>query len=472
VSQPHAKIVIIGGGPGGYEAALVAAQLGADVTVVDSDGLGGACVLTDCVPSKTLIATSGMMSALDGAAALGLRPDPGTGSGAGTAPRGALLATVDAPRLYSRVKALARAQSGDVAQRLAAEGVEVVTGAGRLTGPRTVAAGGAEFSADVVLVATGARPRVLPGAIPDGERILTCRQLYDLDELPPELIVIGSGVTGAEFASAYQALGSQVTLVSSRGRVLPQQDADAAMVVEEVFERWGMTVLGRSRAVSARRDGDGVVVALEDGRTLRGSHCLLTVGMVPNTSGLGLDEAGITLDKGGFIPVDRVSRTSVPGIYAAGDCTGVQMLASVAAMQGRIAMWHSLGDAVQPLHLSHVAMTVFTEPEIASVGVSQQAVEAGAADALAVNLPLATNARAKMQGFRDGFVKLFARRSSGVVLGGVVVAPRASELILAVSLAVEQHVTVDEMAHTFAVYPSLSGSVTEAARRLMQPEYH
>jgi NAD(P)H dehydrogenase (quinone) len=194
--------------------------------------------------------------------------------------------------------------------------------------------------------------------------------------------------------------------------------------------------------------------------------------MIPNTAGLGLENAGITVDQGGFITVDRVSRTSTPGVYAAGDCTGVQMLASVAAMQGRIAMWHALGEAVQPLHLSHVAMTVFTEPEIASVGITQREVEAGEADALTVKLPLATNARAKMQGFRDGFVKLFARRSSGVVLGGVVVAPRASELILSVSLAVEQHITVDEMAHTFAVYPSLSGSITEAARRLMQPEYH
>jgi NAD(P)H dehydrogenase (quinone) len=456
-----AAIVIIGGGPGGYEAALVAAQLGADVTVVDADGLGGACVLTDCVPSKTLIATSGMMAALDEAPALGIRSDQGS-------PHETALATVDAPRLYSRVQELARAQSADVTQRLAAEGVKVLPGTGRLSGPHKIAVGDEQIGADVVLIATGARPRVLPGAVPDGERILTCRQLYDLAELPPELIVVGSGVTGAEFASAYQALGSQVTLVSSRDRVLPQQDADAAVVVEQVFRRRGMTVLGRSRAVAACRTGDGVTVTLEDGRAVHGSHCLLTVGMQPNTGDLGLEEAGISLDKGGFIPVDRVSRTLVPGVYAAGDCTGVMMLASVAAMQGRIAMWHALGVAVQPLRLSHVAMTVFTEPEIATVGVSQQAVESGDADALVVNLPLATNARAKMQGFRDGFVKLFASRR-GRVLGGVVVAPWASELILGVSLAVEQHLTVDQIAHTFSVYPSLSGSVTEAARRLMQP---
>jgi len=455
--------VIIGGGPGGYEAALVAAQLGARVTVVDRDGLGGACVLTDCVPSKTLIATSGMMAALEGAAALGIRPDSGPG------PPGTVLATVDAPRLYARVRALAWAQSADVTARLAAEGIEVLTGTGRLTGPHTVTVGDTRLTADAVLVSTGARPRLLPGADPDGERILTFRQLYDLAELPTELIVVGSGVTGAEFAGAYQALGSQVTLVSSRDRVLPQEDADAAAVVEEVFRRRGMTVLGRSRASSAKRDGDGVVVMLEDGRTVRGTHCLLAVGMVPNSGGLGLEEAGIELDGGGFIPVDRVSRTHVPGVYAAGDCTGVQMLASVAAMQGRIAMWHVLGEAVQPLNLHHVGATVFTEPEIAMVGVSQRSVESGDADALVVKLPLATNARAKMQGIRDGFVKLFARRSSGRVIGGVVVAPRASELILGVSLAVEQNLTVDEIAHTFAVYPSLSGSITEAARRLMQP---
>src|SRR5579875_1698608 len=239
--MPRHKVVIIGGGPGGYEAALVAAQLGAQVTVVERDGLGGACVLADCVPSTTLIATSGMMAALDGSAGLGI---PGAGK-----------ATVDAARLYRRVRDLACAQSADVAARLDADGVEVIAGTGRLTSPRTVAVGDRELTADTVLIAPGASPRALPGSEPDGERILTCRQLYDLDELPPQLIVVGSGVTGAEFASAYQALGSRVTLVSSRDRVLPNEDADAAIVVEEVFRRRGMTVLSRSRAASVARSG-------------------------------------------------------------------------------------------------------------------------------------------------------------------------------------------------------------------------
>jgi pyruvate/2-oxoglutarate dehydrogenase complex dihydrolipoamide dehydrogenase (E3) component len=501
VSQPRERIVILGGGPGGYEAALVAAQLGAQVTVVDSDGLGGACVLTDCVPSKTLIATSTTMSVVHGAEDLGIRigvppaggAPGGAVSGRASAARGSAVpvppapmsgarmpgvpggrpgrgrAYVDAPRLYARVKALAQAQSADVALRLAAEDVEIISDRGALDGADTVIAGGRRIQAGAVLIATGAMPRVLPGTEPDGERILNWRQLYDLPELPRELIVVGSGVTGAEFASAYQALGSQVTLVSSRERVLPHEDADAAVVVEDVFRRRGMTVLSRSRAAAVKRSRDGVMVTLEGGRTVRGSHCLLTVGMVPATRGLGLEEAGITLDGQGFVEVDRVSRTTARGVYAAGDCTGVMMLASVAAMQGRIAMWHTLGEAVQPIRLDHVAATIFTDPEIATVGVTADAVESGAEDAVAVKLPLATNARAKMQGFRDGFVKLFARRGTGIVLGGVVVAPRASELILGVSLAMEQSLTVDQMAHTFAVYPSLSGSLTEAARRLMRP---
>jgi pyruvate/2-oxoglutarate dehydrogenase complex dihydrolipoamide dehydrogenase (E3) component len=464
VTLPRQKIAILGGGPGGYEAALVAAQLGADVTIVDSDGLGGACVLTDCVPSKSLIETSNAMTLLNRSAGLGIA----TGG----------LATVNAARLYERITDLARAQSRDITARVTAEDIRVIAANGRLAGPGTVKAGDEEIKADAILIATGALPRVLPGAEPDGEAILTWRQLYDLTELPRDLIVVGSGVTGAEFASAYQALGSRVTLVSSRDRVLPQEDEDAASLIEDVFRRGGMTVLGRSRARAVSRDRDGVTVTLDDGRTVTGSHCLLTVGMIPRTEGCGLDEAGVKVDARGFIEVDRVSRTSVPGVYAAGDCTGVLMLASVAAMQGRIAMWHTLGEAVGPLRLGHVAATIFTDPEIATVGVSQRSVitgggitgdgSPGEVSARVLKLPLATNPRAKMAGFHDGFVKLFTSPGTGVVLGGVIVAPRASELILAVSVAVEQRLTAEQLAHTFAVYPSLSGSITEAARKLME----
>jgi dihydrolipoamide dehydrogenase len=249
--------------------------------------------------------------------------------------------------------------------------------------------------------------------------------------------------------------------------VLPGEDADAAEVLEDVFTRRGMTVLSKSRMQSVTRDGDTVSVTLTDGRTVQGSHCLLALGSVPNTAGLGLEAVGVRLGAGGFIEVDRVSRTSVAGVYAAGDCTGVLMLASVAAMQGRIAMWHALGEAVQPLRLRTVSANVFTDPQVASVGVTQKQVEAGEVAADAVTLPLATNARAKMQGITDGFVKFFSRPGSGTVLGGVVVAPTASELIMPISLAVQHGLTVDQIAHTFAIYPSLSGSVTEAARRLM-----
>jgi dihydrolipoamide dehydrogenase len=457
------RIGIIGGGPGGYEAALVAAQLGAEGTVVDRDGLGGSAVLTDCVPSKTLIATAEVMTDTAESGELGVP----IGSDAG--PYGQV--GVDLARVNARVTGLAQAQSDDIAARLEREGVRVVRGLGRLDGPNRVvaesSAGGAveTVEVDTVLVSTGAHPRVLPDAQPDGERILTWEQLYTLAELPEHLVVVGSGVTGAEFASAYTALGSEVTLVSSRDRVLPGEDADAAQVLEDVFKRRGMTVLSKSRAGAVRRSGDRVLVSLDDGRTVEGSHCLMAVGSIPNTAGLGLEEAGVRLGDGGFIEVDRVSRTSATGVYAAGDCTGVLMLASVAAMQGRIAMWHRLGDAVAPLNLRAVSSNVFTDPEIATVGWTENDMD-DSGSTVRVKLPLATNARAKMQGVHEGFVKLFARAGSGTVVGGVVVAPRASELIFPVALAVEARLTVDQLAQSFTIYPSISGSVAEAARQL------
>ncbi|MBP2474674.1 dihydrolipoamide dehydrogenase [Crossiella equi] len=460
------RIVIMGGGPAGYEAALVGAQHGADVTLVESDGMGGACVLYDCVPSKTFIASAGARSAFRNAPELGIST--------GDSPTG-----IELPVVHGRVKGLALAQSADIRARVQREGVRIVNGHARLSdhapglAQHQVAvrlADGTEdhLPADVVLIATGANPRVLPGAQPDGERILTWRQIYDLPELPEHLVVIGSGVTGAEFASAYTEMGVKVTVVSSRDRILPHEDADAAAVLEDVFTERGTALFKHARADKVERTANGVKVFLADGRTVEGSHALMTVGSIPNTADIGLDKVGIEAGPGGFVPVDRVSRTTVPGIYAAGDCTGLLMLASVAAMQGRIAMWHALGQGVQPIKLKTVAANVFTHPEIATVGISQAAIDAGEVPARTIMLPLATNARAKMEGLRRGFVKLFCRPATGVVIGGVVVAPVASELITPIALAVQNQLTVEHLAYTFSVYPSLSGSITEAGRKLMR----
>ncbi|PPK69753.1 NAD(P)H-quinone dehydrogenase [Actinokineospora auranticolor] len=460
------RIVIMGGGPAGYEAALVAAQHGAEVTVVERDGLGGACVLYDCVPSKTFIASAGARVAFRDADELGI----GTND---------VDSTVHLPVVRGRVRGLALAQSADIRNRVQREGVRVVGGTARFCDDRTGMAahriaietntGETEVvEADVVLIATGATPRVIPGAEPDGVRVFDWRQIYDLSELPEHLVVVGSGVTGAEFASAFIEMGVKVTVISSRDRVLPHEDADAAAVLEDVFSERGTTLVKHARAEKIERDADGVTVHLRGGETVRASHALMTVGSVPNTTDIGLDKIGIEPGPGGFITVDRVSRTSVSGVYAAGDCTGVLMLASVAAMQGRIAMWHALGEGVAPIKLKTVAANVFTHPEIATVGISQQAIDAGEVPARTITLPLATNARAKMSGLRRGFVKLFCRPATGVVIGGVIVAPSASELVLPIALAVQNQLTVDDLALTFSVYPSLSGSITEAGRQLMR----
>ncbi|MBV8785704.1 MAG: NAD(P)H-quinone dehydrogenase, partial [Mycobacterium sp.] len=376
------RIVILGGGPAGYEAALVARTSHpdtTDVTVIDAEGMGGAAVLDDCVPSKTFIASTWLRTELRRAPRLGFDIDIDD-------------AKISLPRIHARVRLLATQQSADITAQLLAEGVHVVAGRGELIDPHpglashrvlATAADGStkEFEADVVLIATGASPRVLQSAKPDGERILTWRQLYDLEALPEHLIVVGSGVTGAEFVHAYTELGVPVTVAASRDRVLPYEDADAAQVLEESFAERGVELIKNARAESVVRTDTGVFVTMTDGRTVEGSHALMTIGSVPNTSGLGLERVGIDLGPGDYLKVDRVSRTSVPGMYAAGDCTGLLLLASVAAMQGRIAMYHALGEGVSPIRLRTVAATVFTRPEIAAVGVPQSAIDDGSVPA-------------------------------------------------------------------------------------------
>lgn len=455
------RIVIIGGGPGGYEAALAGSQLGAEVIIVERAGIGGSAVLTDSVPSKTLIAVADVAKRFSEVGSLGLQTDTGA-------------VRVDLKAVNTRLKNLAAEQSLHMLQALEKAGVEVIAGSARLEGNHAVSVipnDGSKpktIETKTIIVATGARPRELEGATPDGDRIFTWKQLYNMDHLPEHLIVVGSGVTGAEFAGAYLALGSKVTLVSSRDYVLPGEDLDAAKVLENVFTRGGMRIMNKVRADSVVNTGDGVKVALSSGEILIGSHCLMAVGSIPNTENLGLEEAGVDTNESGHVLVNKVAGTSRANVYAAGDCTNFLPLASVSAMQGRTAVFHAMGDVATPTVLRNVSSNVFTSPEIASVGWSQAAVESGEVRGFVHKIDLESNPRAKMMGVQDGFIKLIAS-TGGTIIGGVVVAPRASELIYSIAVAIENRLTVDEMSAAFTVYPSLSGSISDAARALHVP---
>jgi NAD(P)H dehydrogenase (quinone) len=457
------RVVILGGGPAGYEAALVAAELDAQVTVVSDEGLGGNSVLWDCVPSKALIVAAEAMDWVHTADAMGVHLATGQGPDRNV---------VDFPKVASGVLELGATQSADIERRVAASDVTVLRGRGRLSGRHEVtvdlADGGTEvLPADYVLVGTGSTARVLPFFEPDGERILVGQQLYGLPEVPERLIVVGSGATGAEFANAFTRFGSDVTLVSSRDLILPTEDPDAAQVIESAFERRGMTILRNARAVSCERRGDEVVVGLKDGGEVVGSHVLFTVGQVPSSRDLGLETVGVEVNAWGGIDVDAVGRTSCRWVYAAGDVVGRMMLASVAAMQGRTAMWHALGQAVQPIRWDSVAATIFTDPEVATVGLSSDDAADAGMPVETARLDFRSNPRAKMIHGTDGFVKVHAQVGSGTVVGGVIVSTRASDLIQPLAVAVQNRLTVAQLAQTITVYPSMAGSVAEAARMLM-----
>ncbi|MEX1179054.1 MAG: NAD(P)H-quinone dehydrogenase [Nitriliruptor sp.] len=462
-TERRQRIVILGGGPAGYEAALVAAELAADVTIVTDEGLGGNSVLWDCVPSKALIVAAEAMDWVHTADRMGVhlasgqRPDRNV---------------VDFPKVAANVLELGANQSADIERRVDGSNVTLLRGRGRLSGRHEVtvdlASGGTEvLSADYVLIGTGSSARVLPFFEPDGERILLGPHVYDLPEVPERLVVVGSGATGAEFANAFTRFGSDVTLVSSRELILPTEDPDAAQVIESSFERRGMTILRNARAVSCERRGDEVVVGLKGGGEVVGTHVLFTVGQVPTSADLGLETVGVETNDWGGIDVDAVGRTSCRWVYAAGDVVGRVMLASVAAMQGRTAMWHALGQAVQPIRWDAVAATIFTDPEVATVGMSSEDAEKAGVPIETARLDFRSNPRAKMSHGTDGFVKVHAQIGSGTVVGGVVVAQRASELIQPLAVAVQNRLTVAQVAQTITVYPSMTGSMAEAARMLM-----
>lgn len=446
------RLLVIGGGPGGHAAATTAATLGASVTLVEDQIVGGAAHLWDCIPSKAMVASSMRIRAIRNAAALGV-------SDAGHV-------ELDMRKVSEHVESIADSLAEGFTQMLVSQGVEIIRGRGRFTGPNTAVVTGegddVEVAFDYGVVSTGSRPRVPEWVLIDGERILTTRHAYHLDELPERLIVIGSGVTGVEMVHIFSSLGSHVTLLVSRFHVLPYRDAEVAAVLEEDFLSRGVELLKGSRASAIERDGDTVTVNTEDGRSVTGTHVLLAVGSLPNTENLGLDAAGVET-YGGFVPIDDFQRTNIEHIYAAGDVTGRLPLSSVATMQGRKIARHAMGLEVHPLEYRKVAQAIFTEPEIASVGLEEVDAAAEGRKVRITKVPLATNPRALIQGDTSGFVKVVSDPATRVVLGGTVVGHHASELIAPIALATQARMRVDALVETIMVHPSLSESIAEAA---------
>ena len=454
------RFVIIGGGPAGNSAATAAARLGAEVTLIERDVVGGAAHLWDCIPSKAMIATGGAMAFVRRSVGMGLSHST---------------ADIDLDAMKRRIADIEERLHRSVVSLLVDQGVRIITGKGRMAGPHRVIAetvdgpdgtsNEEELEADAVLLATGSRPRIPDWARPDGDRVLVTRQAYPPPTLPGHLVVIGSGVTGVEFVHMFASLGSQVTLVVSRQHVLPNKDPEVAQALEDDFLRRGVRLLKGARAEGIDRDDDGVAVRCDDGRVARGTHALLAVGSVPNSDGLDLEAAGVETERG-YVPVNQHCQSNVPHIYAAGDLSGKLPLSSVATMQGRKIAEHVMGGhsrSHRHLDYDKAAQAVFTEPEIAEVGIAEAEAFASGRKIRVTKVPFSANPKALINDDWRGFVKMVSDPATGVVLGGSIVGRHAAELISVIALAVNCGLKVSDVVESLLVHPTLAESLADAA---------
>ena len=450
------KFVILGGGPAGIQAATHGARLGAEVTLIERDIVGGAANLWDCIPSKAMIATGDVLTMAHRAERMGLRQ---------------LAPALDLAAIKERVAGITERLANSNLALLESQGVRVIAGSGTLVSPHEVEISTREgaierVEADAILVSTGSRPRIPEWAEVDGVRVLSTRHAYPPPEIPEHLVVVGSGVTGVEFVHMFRSLGSQVSLIVSRQQVLPAKDPEVAAALEADFLESGVRLYKGARAVGVERREDGISVLCDDQRVIAGSHVLLAIGSVPNSDGLGLQRAGVFVDSGGYIPVDHHCVSNLRHIYAAGDISGKLPLASVASTQGRKVAEHVMGlDSRTHRHLDYekAASAIFTEPEIADVGLAEAEAFATGRKIRVTKVPFAANARALIDGDPRGFVKIVSDPATGVVLGGSIVGHSAAELISVIAVAVTAHLKVDDIVESLLVHPALAEALAEAA---------
>ena len=455
-STAEYDVAVIGGGPGGYTAAIRAAQMDADTCLVEKSSLGGVCTNAGCIPTKTLLESARRLKNCGEAADYGITLEGGE---------------LDYGRVSSRRDEVVEKLRNGIGGLLKANGVDLVNGTAGFTGPRQLAMdtdeGESSISADKVIVATGSVPTGIPVAEPDGKTVLTSADALRMEELPESMVVVGGGYIGCEFACILATFGVNVTVVEMLDRLLPGMDEDCARAVTRSLKRDGVDVHTSAKLASCEKSNDAVTARLENGQKIDAEKMLVAVGRRPSVSGLRPAAAGLSTEEDGSLAVNAHMQTEVEHIYAIGDVTGDFMLAHAASYEAKVAAKHATGTITAEADHRVMPACVFTLPEIASVGMTEEEARSRVEDITVSSFPLRALGKAHVEGSTGGFVKMIADDGTGEVVGVHIVAPDASALIGEAALGMKLEVTADELAETIHPHPTMCESLHEASEGII-----
>jgi dihydrolipoamide dehydrogenase len=452
----HFQVVVIGGGPGGYVAAIRAAQLGKTVALVERERLGGVCLNWGCIPTKALLRNAEVVALARRGAEFGIHIEG---------------MTVDYRSAHSRSRQIADRLSRGVAYLMRKNGISVFAGAARLRSATQVEvhprAGEAihVLDAEHVILATGSRERPLPGLTPDGIRVWTSYEALQKTEVPESLIIIGAGAVGVEFASVFATYGTRVTLVEMLPTLIPLEDPEVASALADIFRQRGIQILTEAKVEKVEVQTQGVSVEAmtpQGAQMLAGAALLMAVGRLPNTDGLGLEAIGVELE-GRFVKVRGSQQTSIPNIYAIGDVAGPPLLAHKAMAEAVIAAEQVAGHTPKPLERSHIPNCIYCSPQVATIGLTEPQARASGRELKIGTFPFRASGKALALGETEGFVKLIADARYGEILGVHIVGPEATEMIAEVAALKTLEATLDEIFLTVHAHPTLAEALMEAA---------
>jgi len=457
----NAKIIIIGGGPGGYVAAIRAAQLGGDVTVIEEDKIGGICLNRGCIPTKAILASVEILALLERAGQLGIEVEK---------------VVPNFSRIMERKNKIVSQLRGGVDYLLKANKVKVIKGKASFLGSHSICieteAGRKELEGEKIIIASGSKPILLPFLDSSHPAVLTSEQALELKEVPESLLIIGSGVIGCEFASIFNPLGTKITMVEMMEQILPTEDKRVAQVIERIFKKRGIDIFTRTKLeeITEYRE-DGITARLDKGGKIEAEKILICVGRSPRINNMGLETLSLKISQKGTIVVNKKMETTQEGIYAIGDVIGGYLLAHVASEEGIIAAENAT-KLTSEIDYTSVPSCIFTSPEIGTVGLTPDEAEEKEMEVRIARFPFTACGKAHAIGETDGFVQLIVRESDDKILGGQIVGSHAADLVHEIALAIRWGLTAEQLSSTIHAHPTLSEAIMEAARKAEKKPIH